>query len=114
MNFYLLGLSFYGLMIMPVTLRFRLRLGKHPGYRVRVQAAGLPFARKRSDQDTRDEQPIEEKKVAQTLAQTDWTLVRAMLSPGVIKRLLTLPHFEQFSLIARFSFPDACHTALAF
>ena len=71
MNPYLLGMSLYTLFILPVTLRFRVRLGGRSGYRLRLQAAGLPFARKRAPEDKRDERPFPRREMAQALAGTD-------------------------------------------
>ena len=112
MNPYLLCLSAYALLILPLTLRFRLRLGKRSGYRFRVQAAGLPFVRRRTTDDRRDERPLREKTVATTLAAVDPALLRACLSPTVISRALRAVRVEALRLDARFDFADARRTAV--
>ncbi|MDD3336976.1 MAG: hypothetical protein PHI98_15955 [Eubacteriales bacterium] len=114
MNFYLFFFSLYGVMILPLTLRFRLRLGKKSGYRLRMQAAGLPFVRKRTSDDHRDEQPIQEKEVAQTLASADLALLRAALNRQVLRRIFSMLKCTELELYGRFSFDDASLTALAF
>ena len=45
MNLYLLSLLIYSLMILPVSIHFRLRLGRRSGYRLEFRAAGLPLRR---------------------------------------------------------------------
>ena len=45
MNLYLLSLLIYSLMILPVSVHFRLRLGRQSGYRLEFRAAGLPLRR---------------------------------------------------------------------
>lgn len=114
MNPYFICFSLYSLLIMPLTLQFRLRLGKRSGYRLRLQAAGLPFVRKRTSEDNQDEQPIEEREVARTLAETDLALVRAALRKPVLKKVWHTLHWKELRLYALFSFSDAAQNALAF
>lgn len=114
MNLYFILFSVYAAAITPLTLRFRLRLGKQSGYRLQLQAAGLPFVRRRTSDDHSDEQPIQEQDVAQTLAGADMTLIRALLRPPVLRRLWQLFSWRELELYIRFSFVDAAYTALGF
>lgn len=114
MNPYFILFSLYAAAITPLTLRFRLRLGKQSGYRLQLQAAGLPFVRRRTSDDRSDEQPIQEQDVAQTLAGANIPLIRALLRPSVLRRLWQLFNWRELELFIRFSFVDAAHTALSF
>ena len=113
-NFYFLFFTAYAVLITPITLRLGLRLGKDAGYSVRVQAAGMPFARRRSEDDRAEELPIREQEVARTLASTNFALVRAALDLKALRRLLRAVHLESLHIRARFSFADASRTALCF
>ena len=44
MNLYLLSLLIYSLMILPVSVHFRVRLGRRSGYRVEFRRQGCPCA----------------------------------------------------------------------
>lgn len=114
MNPYFICFSLYSLLMMPLTLQFRLRLGKRSGYRLRFQAAGLPFVRKRTTADRRDEQPLGEREVAHALAETNLTLARAALSKPVLKSVWRSLRWRELRLHALFSFSDAAQTALCF
>lgn len=114
MNLYFLFLSAYAVLITPITVHWSLRLGSRCGYRVRLQAAGLPFVRKRGDDDATGEHPIREQDVAQSLASTDLALVRAALDARVRKRFLKALRLYSLHLNARISFADAALTALCF
>ena len=87
MNLYFVFFTAYAALILPLTLRFRVRLGNRSGYRFRVQAAGLPFASQRKPDDTRDERPIEEREVALNLAGADFAMIRALLDARVRRRI---------------------------
>lgn len=113
-NLYFLFFSAYALLITPITVRWSLRLGRRSGYRVRVQAAGLPFVRKREDDDPAEERPIREQDVAESLASADRALLRAALDPRVRQRALRCLRLQKLFVYARFSFEDACATALCY
>lgn len=114
MNPYFWCFSAYATLIAPLALCFRLRLGRRSGYRVRLQAAGLPFARKRTSQKDEDERPIQEESVVEAIASANWPLIRAIVSGGVLPKLWAALHWESLSLCARFSSGDAAQTALGF
>ena len=62
MNLYLLSLLIYSLMILPVSVHFRVRLGRRSGYRVEFRAAGLPLRRTGPPGDPDGETPVSRKK----------------------------------------------------
>lgn len=112
MNPYFVCFSAYAALILPLTLRFRVRLGGQAGYRLRLQAAGLPFVFRHAPEDKRDERPFPRREMAQALAHPDMALLRAALNGRVLSRALRGLEWRELDLYARFSFPDAAQTAL--
>ena len=114
MNPYLLAFSIYALLITPVTLHCSVRVGKAVRYRLRIQAAGLPFIRKTKEPPPQEERTVHEEDVARTLSEPwIWPAIRAV---GLrrLKRLLRAIHLESASLHVRFPFDDAAATALCY
>ena len=114
MNPYLLAFSIYALLITPVTLHCSVRVGKAVRYRLRIQAAGLPFIRKTKEPPPQEERTVHEEDVARTLSEPwIWPAKRAV---GLrrLKRLLRAIHLESAYLHVRFSFDDAAATALCY
>lgn len=114
MNPYLLAFSIYALLITPVTLHCSVRVGKAVRYRLRIQAAGLPFIRKTKEPPPQEERTVHEEDVARTLSEPwIWPAIRAV---GLrrLKRLLRAIHLESAYLHVRFSFDDAAATALCY
>ncbi|MBE5801448.1 MAG: hypothetical protein E7319_04085 [Clostridiales bacterium] len=114
MNLYLISLLIYSLMILPIKVSFRVRLGRRPGYWVRFQAMGLPFLRRRKDDDTMEEHPINEAEVSAGLNRDSLLIFRALLSPHVRRRLRRLCDIRLLTLYAHISCQDASHTALLY
>lgn len=114
MNPYLLFFSLYAVLITPITLHASVRAGKELRYRLRVQAAGLPFVRM-AQREEDGERPVREEDVARTLA--DPWLYRILSAVG-IRRLAALlmraVHLERVYVHVRFSFADAAATALCY
>lgn len=113
MNPYFVAFSAYALLISPVRLHLSLRLGKRMSYRLRVQLIGLPFIRK-TEEKPHEEQPVEEEKVAQTLAASDWRLPLFAVREGWLKWTLKRIHIQTLYLHARLSFDDAALNALCY
>ena len=114
MNPFLLAFSIYALLITPVTLHCSVRVGKAVRYRLRIQAAGLPFIRKTKEPPPQEERTVHEEDVARTLSEPwIWPAIRAV---GLrrLKRLLRAIHLESAYLHVRFSFDDAAATALCY
>ena len=114
MNPYLLAFSIYALLITPVTLHCSVRVGKAVRYRLRIQAAGLPFIRKTKEPPPQEERTVHEEDVARTLSEPwIWPAIRSV---GLrrLKRLLRAIHLESAYLHVRFSFDDAAATALCY
>ena len=114
MNPYLLAFSVYALLITPVTLHGSVRVGRAVRYRLRVQAAGLPFVRRTKEPPPQEERTVHEEDVARTLSEPwIWPAIRAV---GLrrLKRLLRAIHLESAYLHVRFSFDDAAATALCY
>ena len=114
MNPYLLSFSIYALLITPVTLHCSVRVGKAVRYRLRIQAAGLPFIRKTKEPSPQEERTVHEEDVARTLSEPWlWPALRA-IGLKRLKRLLRAVHLESAYLHVRFSFDDAAATALSY
>ncbi len=114
MNPYLISLMIYLLLITPLRLSFRLRIGRRAGYLIRLQAAGLPFYRRRRDEDPKDEVPIDQKDLRRTLRPERLRPMRILLQKPVRSRLLKAIHLEWLSLYVHISSPDAAQTALLY
>ena len=111
MNFYLLFFSLYGLMILPVNLHFRLRLGQNTGYWVRLEAVGLPLS------GTKEKKKLEEESEetkGHALSDLNFQLIRTLTEKKTFQRLLELGQLNRLNLFARLSFQDAAQTALLF
>lgn len=114
MNPYLMAFSIYVLLITPVTLHASVRVGRQVRYRLRVQAAGLPFIRKTEEPPPQEERTVHEEDVARTLSEPWlWPALRA-IGLKRLKRLLRAVHLESAYLHVRFSFDDAAVTALSY
>ena len=83
MNLYLLSLLIYSLMILPVSVHFRVRLGRRSGYRVEFRAAGLPLRRTAPLGDPDGETPVSRKKGLRKLLSADATLLRTLTDKAV-------------------------------
>ena len=114
MNLYLLGLLVYMVLILPLRVSIRFRAGRRTGYLIRIQAAGLPFYRKRKDEDPKDEMPVTEKQMVCDLKHTNLRALRILLSRPVRQRLAAAVQLEWLSLYAHISQPDAAQTALLY
>lgn len=77
MNPYLLAFSIYALLITPVTLHVSVRVGRQVRYRLRLQAAGLPFLRKIKEPQPQEEHTVHEEDVARTLNSEPWIMAGA-------------------------------------
>ena len=114
MNPYLLAFSIYALLITPVTLHVSVRVGRQVRYRLRVQAAGLPFLRKIKEPQPQEEHTVHEEDVARTLSEPwIWPALRA-IGLKRLRRALHAVHLESAYLHVRFSFDDAAATALCY
>lgn len=114
MNPYLLAFSIYALLITPVTLHASVRVGRQVRYRLRVQAAGLPFIRKTKEPTPQEERTVHEEDVARTLSEPwIWPMLRA-IGLKRLKRMLCTLHLESAYIHVRFSFDDAAATALCY
>ena len=110
MNPYLLAFSIYALLITPITLHISVRVGRQVRYRLRVQAAGLPFLRKIKEPQPQEEHTVHEEDVARTLSEPwIWPALRA-IGLKRLRRALHAVHLESAYLHVRFSFDDAAVT----
>ncbi len=114
MNLYLLGLLVYMVLITPLRVSLRLRAGRRPGYLLRLQAAGLPFYRRRKDEDTGDETPVRQQELTDQMNLKNLRLLRILLSAAMRSRLKKFVHLERLSLYLHISQPDAAQTALLY
>lgn len=114
MNLYLLGLLVYVVLITPVRISLRLRTGRRPGYMLRLQAAGLPFYRRRKDEDTGDEKPIHRQDMAKQMKPENLRTLRILLSRPVRRAIQRAVRVELLSVYVHVSEPDAARTAVLY
>lgn len=114
MNVYLLSLMIYLVMITPLRLSLRIRLGRRNGYMLRIQAVGLPFYKSKRDEDSADEQPIDQQEVTQHLQPENLKWLRSILSKKVLRLFFRSAQFRWLSLYVHISQPDAMQNALLF
>jgi hypothetical protein len=112
MNFYLLFFTLYGLMILPVNLHSRLRLGQNTGYWVRLEAVGLPLSGTKEKKNLAEEEADEAK--GHALSDLNFQLIRTLTEKKTFRRLMELGQLNRLNLFARLSFQDAAQTALLF
>lgn len=114
MNMYFISLLVYLVLITPVRISLRLRTGRRPGYMLRLQAAGLPFYRRRRDEDAGDEKPIRQQDMTQQLKPENLRMLRTLLSRPVRSALRRAVRVEVLSCYVHISEPDAAKTALIY
>lgn len=112
MNLYLISLMVYLLLITPLKLSLRIRLGRRTSYMLRVQAIGLPFYKSRRDEDPGDEQPIDQQGMTEQLE--NLKLLRSFLSKKVLRLFLRAAQIKWLSLYIHISQPDAMQNALLY
>ncbi len=114
MNFYFLSLMVYLVLILPLRVSFRLRTGRRPGYMLRVQAAGLPFYRRRRDEDPGDETPLRRQEMAEQLKPGTLRQLKVLLSRPVRSAIRQAVRMEVLSVYVHISEADAAKTALLY
>ncbi len=114
MNLYLTGLLIYMLLILPLRISLRLRIGRRNSYMVRIQAVGLPFYRKRKDEDSSAETPVDNQQMAQQLKSANLRMVRTLFARPLWRGLSQLVQLEWLSVYVHISQPDAAQTALLY
>ncbi len=114
MNLYLVAFSVYALLITPVTLHVSVRVRHKVSYRVRVQAAGLPFIFKTGKDEPHKEQPLHGEDVARAIARPGWRPLLSALHMRRVATLLRAMKLRSVYVHVRFSFADAALTALSY
>ena len=114
MNPYFLFFSLCALLGTPISLHASVRVGRRVRYQIRLQAAGLPFMRRKGEGDRSKERPVKQEDVARTVATADPQTLLCALKTVRSKRLYRLVHLESVYVHARLSFDNAALTALLF
>lgn len=125
MNFYLLFLGLYSLCIFPLRVRLELHLGKQLGNRLLIRVIGVRLQEMRfrifgSSPETDEEKERNdageemERDLTQTLWHMDRILIRCLLSPALLRKVLQSVHFHQISIRVRIAMEDAAATALCY
>lgn len=114
MNVYLVSLLIYLVMITPLRLSLRVRLGRRSSYMLRIQAVGLPFYKSKRDEDPADEQPLDQQKLSQQLQSKKLHLLRGLLSKNVLRLFFKTARVKWLSIYIHLSQPDAMQNALLY
>ncbi len=114
MNLYFISLLVYLVLIMPLRLSIRVRLGRRNGYMLRLQAIGLPFYKSRRDEDSGDEQPIDSREMTEQLNTDKLRMLRSLLSLPVRRQLRRAVRVEWLSVYAHISQKDAMQNAVIY
>ncbi len=125
MNFYMLFLGLYSLLILPLTLRFEIRIGKGLGYRLRVSVTGMPAvgqdvrlgqgkAKGEPPKETEEDGAGEAMNIAEALWRLDPALRKAVFSKPMREALARAVRFERVWARVRIAFEDAAATALCY
>ena len=114
MNPYFISLMIYLVLITPLRLSLRVRLGRRNGYMLRIQAIGLPFYRSRRDEDSADEQPIDQQEMSQKLRPENLRLFRSLISRPVLRLFFHSAQLKWLSVYVHISQPDAMQNALLY
>ena len=103
MNPYLLAFSIYALLITPITLHVSVRVGRQVRYRLRLQAAGLPFLRKIKEPQPQEEHTVHEGGCgAHPVGPWIWPALRAIGLKRLRRALHAPVHLECLSPCAVF------------
>ena len=114
MNPYLISLLVYLVLITPLRLSLRIRIGRRTSYLLRIQAAGLPFYRSRRDEDSADEQPIDQQEMSQQLQPENFRLIKSLAAKPILRMFFRLAHLQWLSVYIHISQPDAMQNALLY
>lgn len=114
MNPYFWLFSLCALLMTPMTAHITLRLDRGLHYRIRLQAAGLPFAQKTEKEEQQEEETVQTASIAKRFFTMDHQLLTQLLRGGHMGRALKVLHVQKVDLYARIAFSDAAATALVY
>jgi len=114
MNWYFWLFAIYALLITPVTAHVSLRIGRGVRYRLRMQAAGLPFIRKSEDGESAEEKMVNSQQMAKGLFALDGRMLFSLFRAGHFQRVFKAFHLQSAWVHVRLSFADAAQTALGY
>jgi hypothetical protein len=114
MNPYLISLLVYLVLILPLRVSVRVRIGRQMRYLLRVQLIGLPFYKSRRDEDPADEQAIDSHEMTEQLAPDRLRLLRLLMTRPVRSQLRRAIRLEWLSVYAHISQQDAMQNALLY
>lgn len=114
MNWYFWLFSLYALLITPVTVHVSLRIGHGVRYRLRIQAAGLPFIRRSEADESEGEKKMDSQQMAKGIFALDGRLLFSLFREGYFKRVFKAFRLQSAWVHVRISFADAAQTALCY
>ena len=114
MNPYFISLLVYLVLIVPLRISIRVRLGRRNGYMLRLQVIGLPLYKSSRDEDSGDEQPLDGQEMSEQLNPDKLRLIRPLLSPPVRRQLRRAVRVEWLSVYAHISQKDAMQNAVIY
>lgn len=114
MNGYFWLFALCALLATPVTAHVQLRIGRGVHYRLRLQAAGLPFLRKKEAESNEGEKTLHSRQMAKGLFAADGRMLYSLFRGGHLKRTLKAFHLQSVWVHIRLSFADAAQTALCY
>jgi len=114
MNPYFWLFSLCALLMTPVTAHVSVRFSHGLHYRIRLQAAGLPFAQKTEKEEQQEEETVQTTSIAKRFLTMDHQLLNQLLRGGHMGRALKVLRIQAVDLHARIAFSDAAATALVY
>lgn len=114
MNPYFWLFSVCALLMTPLSAHVSVRLGQGVRYRVRLQAAGLPFLQKKEESQPEEEEQVDAREVARGALSPDLPVALSLWRSGAIRRALGALRLDSLYIHARISFADAAATAMAY
>lgn len=114
MNPYFWLFSACALLMTPLSAQISVRVGHGVRYRVRLQAAGLPFLQKREENHPEEEERVDVQEVAHGALSPELPVALSLWKSGAIRRALGTLRLESLYLHAHISFEDAAATALIY
>lgn len=114
MNGYFWLFALCALLMTPVTAHVSLRIGQGVRYRLRIQAAGLPFIRRSEEGNGAEEKMVDSQQMAKGIFKLDGRMLFSLFREGHFQRVWKAFRLQSAWVHVRLSFADAAQTALCY